>query len=170
MNEKFISDRFNEREKFWIKVLKSKSPNGYNLSNVGEGSFRRKKDIAILNVSFNRIEVSGKISDLRRSRDLTQKELSDKIGINKSVLNRIEKGTRLIRDDELKTIADYFNVSTDYLLGRDNLNRNTLLSNEQKKLLRGFDGLNDEGKKAIMVLISQMNFARASAPTTALAM
>ena len=116
------------------------------------------------------MNIASKISDLRRSRDLTQKELSDKIGINQSVLNQIEKGTRPIRDDELKTIADYFNVSTDYLLGRDNLNRNTLLSNEQKKLLRGFDGLNDEGKKAIMVLISQMNFARASAPTTALAM
>ena len=59
-------NELNEREKFWIKVLKSKSPNGYNLSNGGAGSFRRKKDIAILNVSFNRIEVFGKISNLRR--------------------------------------------------------------------------------------------------------
>ena len=86
------------------------------------------------------------------------------------MLNRIEKGTRPIRDDELKTIADYFNVSTDYLLGRDNLNRNTLLSNEQKKLLRGFDDLNDESKRLILGMIGQLNVARASAPTTALAM
>lgn len=113
------------------------------------------------------MDVSSKISDLRKNHNLTQKELSDKIGINQSVLNRIEKGTRPIRDDELKTIADYFNVSTDYLLGRDNLNRNTHLSNEQKKLLSEFEGLNAEGKKAIMVLIGQLNFARASATMTA---
>ena len=113
------------------------------------------------------MDVSSKISDLRKNHNLTQKELSDKIGINQSVLNRIEKGTRPIRDDELKTIADYFNVSTDYLLGRDNLNRNAHLSNEQKKLLSEFEGLNAEGKKAIMVLIGQLNVARASAAMTA---
>ena len=33
----------NEREKFWIKILKSKSPNGYNLSSGGQGSGKIKK-------------------------------------------------------------------------------------------------------------------------------
>ena len=52
------------------------------------------------------MNVSSKNSNLKRSRDLMQKELSDKVGINQSVLNRIEKGTRSIRDNALKTIAD----------------------------------------------------------------
>ena len=163
-------NELNEREKFWIKVLKSKSPNGYNLSNGGEGSFRRKKDIHFLNTSFNRIEVSTKIANLRKDFDLTQKELSDKIGMNQSVLNRIEKGTRPIRYDELKNIADYFNVSTDYLLGRDDLNRNAPLSSEHQKLLHGFDGLNEESKRLILGMIGQLNVARASIPTTTLTM
>ena len=30
-------NELNEREKFWIKVLKSKSPNGYNQNNGGSG-------------------------------------------------------------------------------------------------------------------------------------
>lgn len=112
------------------------------------------------------MDVSTKIAKLRKDFDLTQKELSDKIGINQSVLNRIEKGTRPIRYDELKNIADYFNVSTDYLLGRDNLSQNAPLSSEQKKLLSEFEGLNAEGKKAIMVLIGQLNFSRASTSIT----
>lgn len=115
------------------------------------------------------MDVSTKIAKLRKDFDLTQKELSDKIGINQSVLNRIEKGTRSVRDDELKAIADYFNVSTDFLLGRKNTNRGANLSSEQKKLLNGFDGLNDESKRLILGMISQLNFARESAPASALA-
>lgn len=102
------------------------------------------------------MDVSTKIADLRRDFDLTQKELSDKIGINQSVLNRIEKGTRPIRDDELKTIADYFNVSTDYLLGRDNLNQTPPLSSEQKKLLHGFDLLNADGRTTLCTVLNAL--------------
>lgn len=60
-----------------------------------------------------------RIIELRESIDINQTELAQKIEINRSVLNRIEQGTRAIRDDELKKFADFFHVSTDYLLGRD---------------------------------------------------
>ena len=49
---------------------------------------------------------------------MTQKELADKIKLNKSVMNRIESGERPIRETELSSIADALEVSTDYLLGR----------------------------------------------------
>ena len=114
--------------------------------------------------------VINRLKDLRIARQISQKDFAKRLGVSQQTVASWEVGRTEPANDALKNIADYFNVSTDYLLGRDNLNRNALLSNEQKKLLRGFDGLNDEGKKAIMVLISQMNFARASAPTTALAM
>lgn len=62
--------------------------------------------------------MSNRISELRQRNRLTQKELADKLNINYSVLSRIETGERAIRDDELLAIADFFNVTTDYLLGR----------------------------------------------------
>ncbi|MFR9276478.1 MAG: helix-turn-helix domain-containing protein [Peptoniphilus senegalensis] len=62
--------------------------------------------------------MSNRISELRQRNKLTQKELADKLNINYSVLSRIETGERSIRDDELMEIADFFNVTTDYLLGR----------------------------------------------------
>lgn len=57
-----------------------------------------------------------RIIELRESMNLNQTELAQKIEINRSVLNRIEQGTRPIRDDELKKIASFFHVTTDYLL------------------------------------------------------
>ena len=60
-----------------------------------------------------------KIVELREARDMNQTELAQALEINRSVLNRIEQGTRPIRDDELKKLADYFHVTTDELLGRD---------------------------------------------------
>jgi transcriptional regulator with XRE-family HTH domain len=49
---------------------------------------------------------------------LTQLELSNKLNINNSVLSRIEAGKRAVEDNELIKFADFFNVDSDYLLGR----------------------------------------------------
>ena len=65
------------------------------------------------------MSIGKKIIELRESQGLTQSMLAEKININRSVLNRIELESRPIRADELKLIADFFHVSTDYLLGRD---------------------------------------------------
>lgn len=58
-----------------------------------------------------------KIRNIREDHDILQQELADATGINVSVLNRIEKGRRPVRDDELLAIAKCLNVSTDTLLG-----------------------------------------------------
>lgn len=47
---------------------------------------------------------------------MQQKELAEAIGMNRIVLNRIELGKRPLRDDEAVVLADFFQVTTDYLL------------------------------------------------------
>ena len=42
-----------------------------------------------------------RIRSAREDLDILQQELADAVGINVSVLSRIEKGTRQVRDDEL---------------------------------------------------------------------
>lgn len=64
------------------------------------------------------------IKKIREQNKISQAELAEKIGINNSVLSRIESGDRQLRDDELIKIADFFNVSADYLLGRTNVRNN----------------------------------------------
>ena len=49
----------NERKKFWIKVLKSKSPNGYNLSNGGAGFVKYKNSSGISAVEIFAKKLKG---------------------------------------------------------------------------------------------------------------
>ncbi|MBD9844889.1 helix-turn-helix transcriptional regulator [Enterococcus faecalis] len=59
-----------------------------------------------------------RIKQLRENKEITQKEISDALNINVSVYNKIELGIRPLREEELAKIADFFNISSDYLLGR----------------------------------------------------
>ena len=66
-----------------------------------------------------------RIRDLREDHDLMQKEIAAVLGIQQTVYSRYERGFQTIPLEHLVTLADYYHVSTDYLLGRtDNPNIN----------------------------------------------
>lgn len=56
---------------------------------------------------------------LRTSKNVTQDELAKALNISRSAVGMYEKGDREPDYETLETIADYFNVSIDYLLGRE---------------------------------------------------
>lgn len=64
------------------------------------------------------METYEKIKSLRENKNITQQEVADAINMNISVYKKVELGSRPIRENELAKIADFFNVSSDYLLGR----------------------------------------------------
>ena len=66
------------------------------------------------------MNIGNKIISLRENRGWTQKELANRININVSVMNRIESNERPLKDHELILLANTFDVSIDYLLGRTN--------------------------------------------------
>lgn len=57
------------------------------------------------------------LKDLRRSRNLTQKEFGAMVGLSKAVVSKYETGIGYPSFDVLVRIAQYFGVTTDYLLG-----------------------------------------------------
>lgn len=59
-----------------------------------------------------------RIYDLREDRDIKQKTVAEYLGMNPTVYRRYEKGTRTIPIEAVIKLADYYKVSTDYLLGR----------------------------------------------------
>ena len=59
----------------------------------------------------------SRIIDLRESHDWSQKDLADRMNMNKVTMNKIENGNRAISNEELKKFAQLFDVTTDYLLG-----------------------------------------------------
>ena len=96
-----------------------------------------------------------RISNLRELRNVLQKDLAKAIHVDPVVLNRIEKGKRSARDEEIKAIADYFDVSADYLLGREN-SKTSALSDDETTMLSVFDTLSAEGKKLLMAILSSL--------------
>ncbi|WP_296876263.1 helix-turn-helix transcriptional regulator [Thomasclavelia sp.] len=61
-----------------------------------------------------------RISDLRTDADLSCASLARKIGVTDRTMLRYEKGETDIPTEVLIDVADYFNVSIDYLLERTN--------------------------------------------------
>ena len=56
--------------------------------------------------------------DLREDCDKTQQEIADVLNIHRSVYRRYESGERETPAWVVVKLADYYQVSTDYLLGR----------------------------------------------------
>jgi len=62
--------------------------------------------------------LGNRIADLRKSNNLSQIEFAKILNISNTTLSQYESGKRIPSDDVKLQIADYFNVSLDYLFGR----------------------------------------------------
>ncbi len=61
-----------------------------------------------------------RLKDIRKDRDLAQKDIAKILGTSQVQYSRYEMGIRLLPIDKLVILANYYNVSTDYLLGLTN--------------------------------------------------
>lgn len=59
-----------------------------------------------------------RLTQLRTNRQLRQRELAKSLHVSTSAISNYEQSLRYPDIDMLIRIADYFDVSTDYLLGR----------------------------------------------------
>jgi len=59
-----------------------------------------------------------RLRDLREDKDLTQTEVAAYLGIQQTVYSRYERGFQTIPPEHLLKLADFYSVSTDYILGR----------------------------------------------------
>ncbi len=61
-----------------------------------------------------------RLRDLREDCDLTQTAVAELLDIQQTVYSRYERGFQTIPLEHLIRLADYYRVSTDYILGRTN--------------------------------------------------
>lgn len=66
--------------------------------------------------------IGGRVKALRKEKGLSQKALAEKLQLNGYDFNdltilRIENGARFVADYEVRALAEFFNVSCDFLLG-----------------------------------------------------
>ena len=58
------------------------------------------------------------IRDLREDHDLTQQQVADILGTSQTMYVRYERGANELPIRHLITLANYYNVSYDYILGK----------------------------------------------------
>lgn len=64
------------------------------------------------------MNVGQRLRYLRKLKNLTQQDLANSLGINRSTYARYETGDHEADYETLNKLADFFDVSVDYLLGR----------------------------------------------------
>lgn len=67
---------------------------------------------------FNKNIFAKRLYILRNSSKLNQTQLGEIAGISQFAVSKIEKGQRAASIEVLCALADYFDVSLDYLVGR----------------------------------------------------
>ena len=63
--------------------------------------------------------IAQNLKTLRNEQNLTQEQVADVIGVKRNVYGRYENDTRTIPIELLIKLADFYNVSLDYLVGRE---------------------------------------------------
>lgn len=90
------------------------------------------------------------LQNLRKSRNLTQEEISDIIGVKLSTYQKYERDVISPPYDTLIKIAKFYNVSTDYLLGVQEQSNPLAMLNisvNDKKFIEIYSGLSDTHKQ-----------------------
>lgn len=102
------------------------------------------------------MNTGDKILQLMVERNVSRGELAKAIGVNYQALCKYLQNNRSIPDAVLVDIANYFNVTVDYLL-----NRNTTLSidynNEYVKIIKQLQELNEHDQEIIKNLIMSLS-------------
>jgi methanogenic corrinoid protein MtbC1 len=68
------------------------------------------------------IDFATRLRELRVTAKLRQKDLADAMGVAQTTIANYEQGARFPDESNLRRIADHFNVSLDYLMGRTDVN------------------------------------------------
>ena len=97
------------------------------------------------------ISLPDRLKELRKSKKLTQTELGKILGVGKTTISMYETNNSTPNDEIKLKIAEYFNVSVDYLLGKTDIKNHTDDPNITVALHSNtdYDDLPDEAKKEI---------------------
>ena len=83
-------------------------------------------------MEFNQKLFVSRLRELLDEKEITQKELSSRIGVSEVTVSRYLSGDRTPRTDVINSISNFFNVSADYLLGNSDIRNPYKEAPEQK--------------------------------------
>ncbi len=100
-----------------------------------------------------------RIRDLREDSDLTQEQLCRKLYMHKTTYTNYEQGKHTVPLDFAVLIADFYDVSIDYIAGRTNFPKDDAkptLRKDELELIRNFSCLSERGKGRLEQFLEQL--------------
>ena len=98
-----------------------------------------------------------RIKELRDEKNISQLELAKKLNLTQQSISLYEKGDREPSIDVLKSIANFFNVSLDYLLGKSDVrNVNDDIEKFRFAYHKETEGMTDEEIKDALRFYKEM--------------
>lgn len=107
------------------------------------------------------MKFSDNLRLLRTKHRLSQKEIGDIVGVTSQAVSKWENGIAEPDNDSLLKLSNYFNVSTDYLLGKSNEeNQSIRYDDELEKVLfsKAKDLTDDEKKTISSIIVLKISF------------
>lgn len=109
------------------------------------------------------------LAELRQDKGLTQKQLGKVLSVSTGTISNYENGVHYPDLEKLVILADYFQVSTDYLLGR----KGYFLSVQQvqsrqirdellEQLIQNISLLSEERRRALALIVADLLTAKQS--------
>ena len=97
--------------------------------------------------------MKNRMKELREAKGLSAREAAKQIGVPSTTYHNWEKGEREPNSEMLICLADYFDVSIDYMLGRTakrEAKRTVAASRAEEELLRLFRSMTDDERSLIL--------------------
>lgn len=97
------------------------------------------------------MNLGEKIKELREGKNISQKELAENIGVSDVMVSMYEQNKKKPSLSTMEKIAEYFSVTVDYLLGRENASDSeSITAHKISVLARKADGLSDDDRDMVM--------------------
>lgn len=94
-----------------------------------------------------------RIKELREEKGLSQKKLAEALGVSPGTIGNWESGIREPNFDMVTKVAEFFQVTVDYLLGQSNVrNQDTVIPDDDDikfALFDGDQGISDEAYEEV---------------------
>lgn len=103
------------------------------------------------------------LKDLRNQNGMSQQQLAAALGISQQSINKYENHNIEPDISTLSAMADIFNTTIDYLVGRTTLDKpigcytNYTLTEKEKRLIDAFRKLENKEKAFMLMLIDSYN-------------
>lgn len=105
--------------------------------------------------------MENRFKELRKEKNIRQTELAKMLGVKQTAVSKWESGVAVPGAEKLSALADFYDVSVDYILGRTKFyypdKVGEFLAEDEKLLVKSYRNLPDEWKTQVRAYIDLIN-------------